>query len=239
VTATFSEPVDPATISFTLSGPSGNVPGTLSYNAGTRTATLQPNVALAANTSFTATVSGAKDPSGNTMSSVSWSFTTAAACPCTIFGSNNPNVGTFNDGQQIELGVKFRTSTDGNITALRFYKAAGNGGTHTAHLWTANGQLLATAVYTAETASGWQQVTLPTPVHVTANTTYIASYHSDAGGYSATGGYFNGSGAGGWPVSALATGVDGGNGVYLYGPASVPNNTYNGGNYWVDVVFTP
>ena len=60
--------------------------------------------------------------------------------PCTIFGSNNPNVGTFNDGQQIELGVKFRTSTDGNITALRFYKTAGNGGTHTAHLWTANGQ---------------------------------------------------------------------------------------------------
>jgi hypothetical protein len=239
MTATFTEPVSPGTISFTLSGPSGNVPGTLTYDSGTRTAKLQPSSALAGNTSFTATVSGAKDPSGNTMAPFSWSFTTAAACPCTIFGATNPNVGTSNDGQQIELGVKFRTSIDGNITGIRFYKAAGNGGTHTAHLWSASGQLLATATFTGETASGWQVATLSTPIHVTADTTYIASYHSDSGGYSATGGYFNGSGAGGWPVTALASGVDGGNGLYLYGPAAFPNNSYNGGNYWVDVVFGP
>ena len=41
-------------------------------------------------------------------------------------------------------------------------------------------------------------------------------------------------------MRALATGEDGGNGVYLYGTGGgFPTNTFNGGNYWVDVVFTP
>ena len=41
------------------------------------------------------------------------------------------------------------------------------------------------------------------------------------------------------PLHALATGVDGGNGVYMYGPTSAfPSNTYQASTYWVDVVFT-
>ena len=41
------------------------------------------------------------------------------------------------------------------------------------------------------------------------------------------------------PLRALANGVDGGNGVYGYGPAGTfPANTYNSENYWVDVIFT-
>ena len=37
--------------------------------------------------------------------------------------------------------------------------------------------------------------------------------------------------------AALANGIDGGNGVYQYGPSSYPANSYNASNYWVDVVF--
>ena len=39
------------------------------------------------------------------------------------------------------------------------------------------------------------------------------------------------------PAHALATGIDGGNGVYLYGASGFPNSTYQATNYWVDVVF--
>ena len=39
-----------------------------------------------------------------------------------------------------------------------------------------HGQLLASAPFTNETASGWQQVNFPAPVNIAANTTYVASY---------------------------------------------------------------
>ena len=42
------------------------------------------------------------------------------------------------------------------------------------------------------------------------------------------------------PLTAPASSaVSGGNGVYAYGNSpSLPVNTYNANNYWVDVVFT-
>ena len=36
----------------------------------------------------------------------------------------------------VELGVKFRSDVAGYITGIRFYKGAGNTGTHVGHLWT-------------------------------------------------------------------------------------------------------
>ena len=54
------------------------------------------------------------------------------------------------------------------------------------HLWDASGNLLATATFTGETASGWQEVDFTNPVAITANTTYVASYFAPAGGYAAT-----------------------------------------------------
>ena len=67
---------------------------------------------------------------------------------------------------------------------MRFYKGPQNTGTHVADLWTATGTLLATATFTNETASGWQQVNFSSPVAITAGTTYVASYHTN-GDYSA------------------------------------------------------
>ena len=58
------------------------------------------------------------------------------------------------DGHAVELGVKFTPTTSGFITGMRYYKSAANTGMHTGSLWSASGQLLATAMFTGEGASG-------------------------------------------------------------------------------------
>ncbi|MSN27148.1 MAG: DUF4082 domain-containing protein [Geobacter sp.] len=138
----------------------------------------------------------------------------------------------------VELGVKFRADSDGFITGLRFYKANTNIGTHVGNLWSNSGALLATATFVNESASGWQEVSFPTPVAVTANTVYVASYHANLGHYSADLNYFTGKGMDSPPLHALADGVFGVNGVFSYGASSLfPNQSWKGANYWVDVVF--
>ena len=79
VTATFSEQVQASTISFVLKNGSTTVPATLSYDSTFQTVTLTPSASLVSGTIYTATLSGAKDLSGNTMSTVSWSFTTSSS----------------------------------------------------------------------------------------------------------------------------------------------------------------
>jgi methionine-rich copper-binding protein CopC len=83
VTATFNEPVQPSTISFTLTTSTGGaVAGTVSYNSSNDTVTLNPSAALAYGTTYTAVVSGAKDADGDPMNgSTTWSFTTSQRTP--------------------------------------------------------------------------------------------------------------------------------------------------------------
>jgi hypothetical protein len=153
--------------------------------------------------------------------------------PDTMWGTSTPQFQT-TSGNEVELGVKFRTIVDGTITGIRFYKANGDTGTHTAHLWDRSGNLLASSKFTDETAGGWQQVIFTTPVVITTDTTYIASYRTNMFAY--TEGYFATEASNG-ALRYLADGFDGGNGVYSYGPNFFPVNTYNSTNYWVDVVF--
>jgi len=143
---------------------------------------------------------------------------------------------TWADANQVQLGVKFQTSVAGKVTAIRFYKGAQNVGTHVATLWSGTGTLLATATFTNETASGWQQVKLATPVTLTPKTTYIVAYHSN-GFYSANPKYFTAAVTSG-PLTAPVSTVSSGNGVYVYGSSTIfPTSSYNSTNYWVDVVF--
>jgi len=158
-----------------------------------------------------------------------------------FLASDGPSLINANDTNAVELGVKFSSSVSGTITGLRFYKDPNDLGlpsqpAHTAHLWSSSGTLLASATFAGETVSGWQQVNLPSPVAITANTTYIASYHS-SGEYSANGNYFATAHTNG-PLTAPDSASSGGNDVYVYGSAvSFPSSTYNATNYWVDVVF--
>jgi hypothetical protein len=159
-------------------------------------------------------------------------------CPCSMWSSGTTPTGPSDpDTSPVEIGVKFRTSVPGFVTGIRFYKGAGNVGPHVAHLWTSTGSLLASASFTNETAQGWQQVTLPTPIAINANTTYVASYHTASGRYAGDQSFFTTSMSAG-PLTFLADGQDGPNGVYLYGGGGFPTQGFNASNYWVDVVFT-
>jgi hypothetical protein len=160
-------------------------------------------------------------------------------CPCSIWGSSaTPAIAADPDTNAVELGVKFRADVDGYITGIRLYKTSVNAGPHVGNLWSSSGQLLATVTFTGETSSGWQQANFSAPVPITANTTYVASYHTGIGRYSATSGYFSTSGVDTAPLHALSNVAAGGNGVYRYGATSgFPSQTYNASNYWVDVVF--
>lgn len=242
VTATFSEPVQANTISLVLKNGAGNtIPATVVYDDATQTATLTPNAVLANSTTYTATLSGAKDAAGNTMAApVTWSFTTAAASTggSVWTDSTVPAIpAAQNDSGNIEVGMKFRSDTSGYVTGIRFYKGSGNTGTHVGHLWTSTGTLLATVTFTGESATGWQTASFSSPVPVAANTTYVVSYQAPNGHYAFTSGFFASAGVTSGHLTALANGVDGGNGLFVYPGGQFPNGTYQSANYWVDVVF--
>ena len=135
------------------------------------------------------------------------------------------------------LGVKFRSDVAGVINGIRFYKGAGNTGTHEGLLYSSTGTQLGQATFTGETASGWQQVTLSPAISIAANTVYIAALFSTSG-FAFNSGYFTSAGVDNVPLHALQSSGSGGNGVYVYGSTpQYPNATYGDANYWVDVVF--
>ncbi|MEQ1543388.1 MAG: DUF4082 domain-containing protein, partial [Novosphingobium sp.] len=183
----------------------------------------------------------ATDAAGNlsAYSSVVSQTTLATAASQTIWTATTaPATASAADTSAVELGVKFRSDVAGTVTGIRFYKGAANTGAHVGKLWSSTGQLLATANFAGETASGWQQVNFSAPVAITANTVYVASYFAPNGGYAFNGNYFTSQGVDNVPLHALQNGVSGGNGVYLYGATGgFPTNSYNSGNYWVDVAF--
>jgi hypothetical protein len=220
------------------------VTGPVSYNPSTLTAILTPNGYLRTLATYSAGVAGGsagvKDFAGNSMTSDSiWTFTTTNQASYSLWRSNAvPGLADVGADSSVELGVKFRSDVAGSITGIRFYKASANTGTHVAHLWTSTGTLLASATFTGETASGWQQVDFATPVAIASNTVYVASYHVTAGHYSLDTNYFATTGVDNGPLHALANGISGGNGVYVYGTSTVfPSLSSSAANYWVDVVF--
>ena len=162
----------------------------------------------------------------------------ALGCPCSIWdAAAMPAVASASDVDPIELGVKFRPSANGYVTALRFYKGASNGGTHVGSLWTSAGVLLGRVTFANESSTGWQQATLPQPVPLSANATYVVSYNASAGGYSIDSQYFEDGGVTNGPLQALGEGVSGGNGVFAAGGPAFPTQSNGSSNYWVDVVF--
>jgi hypothetical protein len=129
VTATFSEAINAATLTstgnFVLRDPANVVvPGTVSYNASTRVGTLAPSTALAASTTYTATIlggtNGVKDLAGNALASnVVWSFTTASAITTVGLTTIGSLLDTFDSGYL--NGSKVTTSTSGQIMSMSVY----------------------------------------------------------------------------------------------------------------------
>ena len=154
-----------------------------------------------------------------------------------IFTTQVPMGPTYNDSTGgIELGLKFQSSVAGYADGIKFYKTSGDAGTHTGQLYSSDGTLLASAVFTNETDSGWQRVLFATAIPIAANTTYIAAYFSSLGNYTSTvfglkTAILNP------PLTALADSTDGINGVYKYtNTPALPDSGYLSNNYWVDII---
>ena len=156
----------------------------------------------------------------------------------TLFDFSTPATVDSGDGNSNNLGVSFSSTVPGTVTGIRFYKAQTNTGTHVGDLWSSGGQLLAQAIFTGETASGWQTVVFAQPVQITPGTIYVASYYAPNGHYSFTGSVFTSPFTNN-PLQAPASGSNA-NGSYLYaGSNSFPTNGFNSSNFWVDVLFEP
>ena len=192
----------------------------------------------------------AVDDSGN-LETPGPGVTVSVQCPCSIWGTNvTPATPDSGDPASIDVGVQFQSSINGYITGIRFYKSSANTGTHIGNLWSSTGQLLASATFTNETASGWQQVNFSQQVPVTKNTTYVASYFAPKGHYSEDGYYFYTTPPMGTdptitnvnspPLQALRNTNGVVNGVYSYsGSSTFPTSSANASNYYVDPVFSP
>ena len=58
------------------------------------------------------------------------------ACPCTLWPDQAvPAVAGWADNRAVELGVKFRVTSPGFISGIRFFKSAENVGMHLGNLW--------------------------------------------------------------------------------------------------------
>lgn len=98
-----------------------------------------------------------------------------------LFPTATPVTTASGNMQTWEQGVEFSSSVNGQITHIRFWKAAGEpSGNHVGRIWTANGLLLASVLFQNETASGWQEAQLQTPLSITANTRYKVTYNIHA-----------------------------------------------------------
>jgi hypothetical protein len=152
-----------------------------------------------------------------------WNNSTLPATPCA------------NDTASVTLGLKFYSDVAGSVTAVRFYKGPNNTGTHVGDLWSDTGTKLAEITFSAETASGWQQANFSPPVNIAANATYVVSYLAPKGYYAYSPSYS-------WAtLNSAPLHVSGSSpGVYTYGSGPMfPGSTYNGTNYYVDLVFNP
>jgi hypothetical protein len=159
----------------------------------------------------------------------------AAAATETLFTTQVPQILNVSDGSTTnrELGIRFTSGVAGRITAIRFWKASRETGSHIGHLWNASGQLLASVSFVNETASGWQQQSLATPVAVNANTVYVVTVNTGNTYYATTHYAF----ANKILHLDLSSAV-GSNGVFGP-PGRFPIESYESSNYFRDVVFTP
>jgi hypothetical protein len=191
VSATFSEAMDPATISgatFALAAGGTAVGATVGYNSTTFVATLTPSAALASGTTYTATIlggaSGVKDLAGNPLASnFSWSFTTGANV---LVG--NATIQTSNDTNKAGTAEAFvyTASASGSATTLHLYVPSGNAATRiVVGLYTHNATINAPATLLAQAtisgpAVGWNTASIPATT-ITSGTQYWIAILSPSG----------------------------------------------------------
>ena len=247
ISAIFSEAINSSTVNSTTfqvrDGSNNLVSGSVTVSG--NQLTFNPASAFIAGTTYSVTIIGGAfgvmDLAGNALeNNFAWSFTTAnGIATYSLFQPTDvPHDILVNDGQGIEVGMRFRSTQDGFITGVRYYKGPGATGVHVGSLWTNTGTLLAQAAFITETPSGWQQVSFSNPVAITADVTYVISCFSPSGDYASSKPYFTDNLVNP-PIIGLKDGLDGPNGLYMYTATSVfPTSSFQSSNYWVDVVYS-
>lgn len=158
-----------------------------------------------------------------------------------LFGTSTPGTVDSGDGSSYVLGLHFKSSSNGVIKGLRFYKASSNTGTHIGRLIKPNGETLGSVTFSGESASGWQEQLFSAPIAIAANTEYIASIFMPSGHYSLDSSYFLSAAFTNGPLTAYKS-ADVSPGNSSYRPTSSRNlhptsNTFQQSNYWIDVIF--
>ncbi len=244
VQATFSTSLTASTVTtstFSLTTAGGaTVPATVSYDDVTKTATLTPSAALTGGATYTATITtGVKGSDGTAMAAPkTWSFTTSA-CPCSTMGGLTPQYTNLDvrDGRggsgpwTYEMGTKFTVSSAASLTSIRFYKDAGETGTHVGTVWDAAGAVVAQTTFTGESASGWQEQALSTPLALTSGTVYTVSVGFNTRFVMTSYGLRDAQTSG--PLSTVA---DGQNGVFGLSSGTFPTGSWASSNYFVEAV---
>src|SRR5215203_3654419 len=95
-----------------------------------------------------------------------------------LFTTQLPATLAANDRVPYELGMRFQVSKAGKISAIRFYKSAGDTTLHVGRVWSSTGTLLAQVSFLSESTSGWHQAQLAAPLSVQANTVYVVSVNT-------------------------------------------------------------
>lgn len=160
--------------------------------------------------------------------------------------TNGPNT-SGSDGQAINVGTEFFVNVTAWVTGLRWYRGTTSVNADNLRLYqvtsSSTGTTLAEVVSPSAAGVGWQESVI-TPVVLTAGVRYKAVAHMPDH-YTATGGYWTGGGPGsGGIVNGFLTAPDttnadgGGQGTFSYGAVAFPGGSFNGGNYWVDVIVT-
>lgn len=213
------------------------VAGSTTLSADRTSLTFTPTSALPQGATVNVSLAGVVSTDGAALGTKTWSYVTSTSTDPsaeTLFGNVVP-ASTDPDSSPLEVGVNFSPTVDGKITAIRFFKGAGNGGSHTGTLWSESGQKLAGVTFTGESASGWQTGKLATPVTVAAGDDLVASYFAPQGHTSATTNFFAST-----YTNGHLTAPSGNNGLYRYGTTSgFPTFSYQNSNYFVDVSFVP
>ncbi|GAA1222298.1 hypothetical protein GCM10009655_22370 [Rhodoglobus aureus] len=157
-----------------------------------------------------------------------------ATSSTSIWGNSKPTGASLDtDKKAVELGTKFTPTTNGRVTAIRFYKVTGQTGVHTGSIWAADGTRLAKVTFKNESAAGWQTATLSKPLTVKSGSSYVVSYRVPAGGrYAATENFSGKSSSSVLAVSKRNSGF------YTYSSAgSHPRSQWRSSQYWADVTF--
>jgi hypothetical protein len=141
--------------------------------------------------------------------------------------------GAYQDYPDGVLGTRFTSDTPGRITALRYYAQAGDNDETTMKLWDAASQTeLASVTGTPTGAEGWFELSLPTPVAVTAGTQYVVSYTAGANGnYAVTSHFFDTALSSGHLSAPIGAGV--------FADSGFPTQAFNNTSYFADVAFEP